>query len=160
MGVEALKKAQYFYDQGLRFMRCTERCMGTECDDGSIQIIGGKYTILSTPTMVNAAFSCEVFLKAILNLFSIDYKKGHGLKYLYDLLPNEEYKEYLKITPASGKTFEEELEKHSEDFVFWRYYMETPSEYQMSPMFTFLLMNNFQSLSKVLIEQHLNQDIV
>ncbi len=156
----ALKKAQYFYDQALRFMRCTERCMGTENHDGSIQIIGGKYSTLSIPTMVNAAFSCEVFFKAILNLFCVDYKKGHGLKYLYDLLPSEEYKEYLKISPSSGKTFEEELEGHSQDFVNWRYYMETPGEYQMSPMFTFLLMNNLQSLSKALIDQHLTQDIV
>lgn len=155
MGDEAVKKAQYFYDQALRFMRCAERCMGTVNDDGSIQIVDGKYPTLSTPTMVNAAFSCEVFLKAILNLFAIDYKKGHGLKYLYDLLPNEEYKEYLKLSPSSGKTFEEELEAHSEDFVAWRYYMETPGKYRMSPMFTFLLMNNLQSLSKALIEERL-----
>ncbi len=160
MNEEALKKAQYFYNQAWRFMKCAERCMGTENDDGSIQIIGGRYPTLSTPTMVNAAFSCEVFLKAILILFSIDYKKGHGLRYLYELLPNEEYKEYLKIAPSSGQTFEEELDAHSEDFVAWRYYMETPGEYQMSPMFTFLLMNNLQSLSKALIEQHLTQIIM
>ena len=160
MGVEALKKAQHFYDQGLRFMRCAERCMGTENNDGSLQIIGGRYSTLSTPVMVNAAFSCEVFLKAILNLFSIDYKKGHGLKYLYDLLPDIVYKEYLEISPFSEKTFEEELEEHSEDFVAWRYYMETPGGYQMSPMFTFLLMKNLKSLSKALISQHLDQSIV
>lgn len=76
------------------------------------------------------------------------------MKYLYDLLPGKEYKDYLEMSPSPGMTFEEELYGHSQDFVAWRYYMETPGEYQMSPMFTFLLMNNLQSLSKVLIDQH------
>lgn len=160
MGDKALKKAQSFYSQALRFMRCAERCMGTKNDDGSIQIIGGKYPILSTPTMVNVAFSCEMFLKAILNLFSIDYKKEHRLKYLYDLLPDEEYKEYLKIIPSSGKTFEEELDAHSQDFVTWRYYMEAPGEYHMNSTFTCLLMKNLQLLSKALIEQYSAQNIM
>ena len=156
----AIKKAQHFYNQALRFMRCAERCMGSENDDGSIQIIGGKYQTLSSPTMVNSAFSCELFLKAILHLSSIDYKKSYGLKSLYDILPYDEYKEFLKVIPSSGKTFEEELDEHSQDFVFWRYYMELPGEYRMSPMFTFLLMNNLQSLSKALIDQHLTPDTV
>ncbi len=147
-----LERAKAFYNQGLRFMRCAERCMGEKNADGSITIIGGKYQTLSSPVMVNAAFSCELFFKSILILCDVDYHKGHGLKYLYDLLPNEEYKNILKNNSASGKTFEDEMEKHSNDFINWRYYIETPGEYSMDPMFTFILMSDLQALTKAIID--------
>jgi hypothetical protein len=147
-----LKKAQLFYDQGIRFMHCAERSMGEKNDDGSISIIGGKYETLSSPTMVNTAFACELFLKSILILNNIDYRKIHGLKPLYDLLPNQGYKNFLKIEPSIGKTFEEEMEKHSLDFINWRYYMESPGNCRMSPTFTFILMNNLKILTKGLID--------
>lgn len=149
-------KAKAFYNQGLRFLRCAERCMGDVNEDGSIQIVGGRYMSLSTPTMVNAAFSCEMFLKSILILHDIEYMKqlnhgeGHSLKPLYDLLPKQEYKDFLRV--GTVEEFEAELATHSADFESWRYYMEEPGEYCMDPEFTYILMNNLKTLTHRLIQ--------
>lgn len=111
---------------------------------------------LSTPTMVNAAFSCEMFLKSILILHDIEYMKqlnhgeGHSLKPLYDLLPKQEYKDFLRV--GTVEEFEAELATHSADFESWRYYMEEPGEYCMDPEFTYILMNNLKTLTHRLIQ--------
>lgn len=39
------------------------------------------------PAAVNAAFACEIYLKLLLYLNNIDYKKIHTLKELFNLLP-------------------------------------------------------------------------
>lgn len=146
-----------FYIQGNNFSQCAERSMGEMNEDGSIQLVGGRYGMLCPPVMVNAAFACEMFLKGILIAHGIDYKKllkqrkGHGLKALYDLLPKEEYKEFLKIP---GKdTFDKKLEAHSNDFVNWRYYIENPGEYIMEPFFTCVLMKNLEIILGDIIEE-------
>ena len=41
-------------------------------------------------TLSNAAFSCELFLKALLYGFGIDFEKTHGLKDLFEKLPQNE----------------------------------------------------------------------
>ena len=151
-----LEKAKAFYRQGIRFADCAERSMGEVNEDGSIQIVGGRYEFLGAPVMVNAAFACEVFLKAILIACDIDYNsilKGnakHMLKRLYDLLPEEEYKEFLRV--GEKEEFEQELEKHSADFIDWRYFMEQPGEYRMRPQFTMVLAENLQELAKEVLE--------
>lgn len=152
-----IKKAKRFYDQGLRFYHCAQRSLGDVNEDGSIQILGGKYQILSTPTMVNAAFSCEMFLKSILILHDIDYWKrlkhgeGHKLKPLFDLLPEQWYKDFLQT--GTRDNFEKALIEHSADFENWRYYMEKPGLYRMNPMFTQTLMENLKTLTYALIQQ-------
>lgn len=152
-----LSRAKAFYNQGLLFLRCSERCMGDINDDGSIQIVGGKYQILSSPTMVNSAFACELFLKTILILHDIDYIKvlkkgdGHKLKPLFELLPNQEYKDFLQI--GTKQEFESELQEHSGDFIDWRYFMEKSGSYSMSPMFTYILMQNLKTLARALVKR-------
>ena len=157
MVVENLSKVKAFYIQGNNFAQCAERRMGEMNEDGSIQLVGGRYGMLCPPVMVNAAFACEMFLKGILIAHGIDYKKllkqrkGHGLKALYDLLPKEKYKEFLKIP---GKdTFDKKLEAHSNDFVNWRYYIENPGEYIMEPFFTCVLMKNLEIILGDIIEE-------
>ena len=157
MVVENLSKVKAFYIQGHNFAQCPERSMGEMNEDGSIQLVGGRYGMLCPPVMVNAAFACEMFLKGILIAHGIDYKKllkqrkGHGLKALYDLLPKEKYKEFLKIP---GKdTFDKKLEAHSNDFVNWRYYIENPGEYIMEPFFTCVLMKNLEIILGDIIEE-------
>ena len=154
--MQHIARAKAFYQQGCAFLRCAERCMGEENEDGSIQIIGGKYNILFAPTMVNSAFSCEMFLKAILIAHEIDYMERlhygerHELKPLFDLLPKQEYKEWLQI--GTEEKFEADLTKHSSDFKNWRYYMEKPKNGSMSPIFTFILMNNLKTLAASVAE--------
>ncbi len=152
-----LENVKVFYNQGLRFFRCAERCMGDLNDDGSIQIIGGKYLPLSTPAMVNAAFSCEIFFKALLILFDIDYKKClkrgelHKLKPLFDLLPEASGKEFLQV--GNADEFQQNLTEHSADFETWRYYMENPGSYHISPDFTYMLAENLKVLTKFHIDK-------
>ena len=79
--MENIVKAEAFYYQGLKFQECATRCMGERNEDDSIQIIGGKYQPISTPLMVNTAFACEIFLKALLITNNIDYNTIlHGSK--------------------------------------------------------------------------------
>ena len=157
MVIENLSKAKAFYIQGKRFAQCADRSMGEITQDSSIKIVGGKYNMLSAPLMVNTAFACEVFLKGILIAHGVDYKKllqqkkGHGLKALYDLLPKEEYKEFLRVLDED--TFDEKLEAHANDFVNWRYYMENPGEYIMEPFFTCVLMKNLEIILGDIIEE-------
>ena len=75
MVVENLSKVKAFYIQGNNFAQCAERSMGEMNEDGSIQLVGGRYGMLCPPVMVNAAFACEMFLKGILIAHGIDYKK-------------------------------------------------------------------------------------
>lgn len=63
MVVENLSKVKAFYIQGNNFAQCAERSMGEMNEDGSIQLVGGRYGMLCPPVMVNAAFACEMFLK-------------------------------------------------------------------------------------------------
>ena len=64
----------------------------------------GFYTSAAT---INSAFACEVFMKAICHYLDIDLKplfkkkKGHDLKALYDVLP-QELKEQLKMKVSHG----------------------------------------------------------
>lgn len=149
--VNRVNRANGFYIQGARFAQCAERCMGDKNDDGSIQIIGGKNSILSSPLLVNSAFACEMYMKSLLILNNIPYQKSHGLKSLFDLLPKQ-YQDFLRIEKYSRKEFDKELDEHSDDFVKWRYYVENPGEYSMSPMFTFLMMLNLGEIVKTEID--------
>lgn len=45
-------------------------------------------------TLANVAFSCELLLKAILYGFGVDFSKTHGLKGLFEKLPQNE-QEYI-----------------------------------------------------------------
>ena len=55
----------------------------------------------TAPAVVYYAFSCEIFLKTLCLCHDITYKKDHGLKGLYENLPNVikeriYYKNYYK----------------------------------------------------------------
>ena len=84
----------------------------------------------STPTIVNAAFACEVYLKALIKYHGIPIKKKHKLKDLFELLPDN-LKEWIKVivmnnyggmwTDAFGREY---LECISNAFEEWRYVYE------------------------------------
>ncbi len=50
-------------------------------------------------TLSNAAFSCELFLKSLLYGFGIDFKNTHGLKNLFEFLPQSGRVD--KLSPAT-----------------------------------------------------------
>ncbi len=85
---------------------------------------------LSTASFVNTAFACELFLKALLLHWNIEFKKEHKLKPLFELLPEEYQKEVEQAVfykcGGSVKTLwgEPLLDKVSNAFVEWRYWFE------------------------------------
>ena len=96
----------------------------------------------STPATVNAAFACEVYLKALLKYNDIPVKKEHRLKELYELLP-EKPREWIKLTVINhyGQWSDcfglDYLANISNAFIDWRYSYE--SDHQMSIYLGFLM---------------------
>ena len=84
----------------------------------------------NTPSIVNSAFACEVFMKAILKFKQIKTPKAHKLKELYDKLPYE-LRERIKQDVGCGypdmwqNCFGlEYIDPTSNAFVEWRYIYE------------------------------------
>jgi len=84
----------------------------------------------NTPSIVNSAFACEVFMKAILKFKQIEAPKAHKLKTLYNRLPNK-IKTRIKQEVSCGyldmwqNCFGVEyIDQISNAFVEWRYIYE------------------------------------
>lgn len=98
-----------------------------------------EYGMLYIAGMVNAAFSCELFLKSMCN----DTTK-HKLKELFDLLEEEE-KDVVRyaVTARLKKnnpqynesTFDVDLKNISNTFVEWRYYYENGFQYDYTNVY-------------------------
>lgn len=112
------------------FVDCAELCHDKE-----------DHINFAKPEIVNSALACEVFLKAICFYYDIDLtplfkqKKGHDLKALYDVLP-QELKEQLKMQVSHGyrdmwiNPFGlEYLADISDAFQQWRYSYESKTLY-------------------------------
>ncbi len=82
-------KAIYMYEQGLGFAGCADLANEEQIKPNKIY--------LSNAIVVNNAFACEMFLKALLTFKGIDYKKKHSLRDLFDILP-ENYRKYIDET--------------------------------------------------------------
>lgn len=77
-------------------------------------------------TLSNLAFSCELFLKALLYGFGIDFQNTHGLKNLFEKLPKNE-QEYISNNIAIENRdveFSLCLQEQNEAFVAYRYMCE------------------------------------
>lgn len=73
---------------------------------------------------VNLAFSCELYLKAMLYELDVDFGKTHRISDLYKLLPKNQkkrIKESVHFQYHKKVKFELILEEISEAFVFLRY---------------------------------------
>lgn len=85
--------------------------------------------LFQTPAAVNAAFSIEITLKAILTCEGIEYKREHNLFVLYTLLP--EHAQYLVFKWVREKTPEYDNDAFVKEFILisdafkqWRYSFE------------------------------------
>jgi len=79
---------------------------------------------------VNLAFSCELYLKAMLYELDVDFGKTHRISDLYRLLPEEQQKrvkENVHFQHEKKDNFELVLEEISDAFVFLRYAHERKS---------------------------------
>ena len=73
---------------------------------------------------VNLAFSCELYIKAMLYELSVGFGKTHRISDLYRLLPEEQQKrvkENVYFQHEKKDNFELVLEEISDAFVFLRY---------------------------------------
>lgn len=73
---------------------------------------------------VNLAFSCELYLKAILYELDVDFGKTHRISDLYRLLPEEQQKrikENVHFQYEKRDNFELVLEEINDTFIFLRY---------------------------------------
>ena len=108
-------------------------CAFAECADlAKDRICHGAADIewYATPAIVNSAFACEVFLKALLIFYDVPFKKEHELKELYEFLP-EDTRIWIKLAVMSNYggiwtdiLGRELLESISNAFVNWRYWYE------------------------------------
>lgn len=111
-------------------------CAFSDCADFAMKEYDPGITNVewyTTPAIVNSAFACEVFLKALLIYHNIAVKKAHKLKELYELLPAEDkarIKQDTLIECPIGWNDGfglERLEQISDAFVKWRYNYEIVS---------------------------------
>ena len=83
-----------------------------------------------TPAIVNSAFACEVYLKALLKYHNIDVNWIHGIKELYESLPKR-VKDWIEPTVKNnyGGMWKDAwgndlLDYISNAFIDWRYKYE------------------------------------
>lgn len=110
---------------------------------------------LFVPVAVNCAFSCELFMKAMLPAET----RGHELKKLFNLLDStiasgikdEVIKMMQEAEPNySENDFENDLTANDEAFDHWRYFHEN----KRSPSFNMKFMYCFQKCLKVFANIH------
>ena len=121
---EELFDCQRMFRHACAFAECADMAMGKSRGDN----VSLEWFV--EPAIVNSAFACEVFLKALLLFYECPLKRQHKLKELYELLPCKP-KEYIKQTTMLryGGVWEdafgfEILDSFSNAFVDWRYSYE------------------------------------
>ncbi len=93
------------------------------------------------PFVVNGAFSCELFIKAIMIHHSInnEFYKGHNLKDLFNCLPQNDRTAIERLyNKNSRKNLYEFLSESGDAFVSWRYALEQPVEACVGALWVFL----------------------
>ena len=90
MHLESNQSYKDIYNNGLQFMKAAWKCFGSYKDGDFYFIDDGEICILPVPCVVNASFACEMFLKSILKLASIEYPCKHDLIILFRLLKTED----------------------------------------------------------------------
>lgn len=103
------------------FYNAAERC-NEQVYTGDHQFIW-----LPGPASVNYAFSCEIYMKALLMEMSAKASRGHNLLVLFDLLPYKVQMEIQQTFDVSESSFREMLESVSDLFQECRYLYEYKS---------------------------------
>ena len=108
-------------------------CTFCECADlaqNKLQHDTANIGFYTSPAVINSAFACEVFMKAMLLYYGEPTHKMHKLKNLYEALPDE-VREWVKsVTSMNCRDLWvdsfgfEILDQVSNAFVEWRYIYE------------------------------------
>ena len=105
--------------------------------------------------LANMAFSCKLFLKAILYDFGVDFSKTHGLKGLFEKLPQNEQEYILKnIAIENGKKeFYLCLQEQNQAFPKYRYMCEAKAM-SANPRFLFAFAHILKFVYKSLVREN------
>lgn len=111
------------YYTACKFSDCADFCIREQEEKETFQYL------YDDPAIVNAAFSCEVFLKLLLRLEQIDCQKSHNLKQLFEKLPPEimetvKYQTIQKYGSWKDLWGRDILSQVSDAFEKWRYIYE------------------------------------
>ena len=148
-----------YYNNGRQFCEAAWRSFGGR--DGKVAE-NGIILCLPVPTVVNAAFSCEMHFKALLLLERKAFpkgKEGHNLKSLFSRLEVETQERIgafclPKSLPSPLEAFIAILESHKQDFADTRYYMEHSGWQEMSPITMLTISENLTTITGVLIKEN------
>ena len=127
--------------------------MGSNEGDDKIKIISnGKILILKAPTIVNIAFACELYLKAILFNQGAGIPETHKLDFLYNQLSQQKRAQIRKLCNKKEEEFKQLIAEYSKLFVQYRYSFDY--EDKSNPRFKFLLdlTDALQEICKQIIE--------
>ena len=109
--------AKQMYDIADAFWLAAKRC-----DEPRIIEVGWVQRLI-VPVIVNYAFACELFIKAMLQKEgSLSLKSGHSLEQLFKKLSDETQQRIIKEIPKCD--FKTELNNISLAFQEWRYIYE------------------------------------
>ena len=163
--IKSSTKAQDYFYQGKQFLEAAWKCYGKETDTGFNIIENGKLKQLPAPCVVNAAFSCEMFLKALLHKLNISYdrnKEGHDLYLLYKKLPSRIQDIIARFCGNKDDVaiFETRIKIHSRDFVDIRYFIECNGWTKMSPVTMVTIADNLSRIIDYLLSSSNLEEIM
>ena len=137
------------------FCEAAWRCFGGR--EGKI-IDNGRINWLPVPTVVNAAFSCEMSLKAVLLFEGKTFPKEHNLERLFVNI-EQKTKEIIssfcmpKNTADPYQSFLHFLQIHKNDFPNARYYIEKSGWQEMSLVGMLTIAENLSTITGAIISQ-------
>ena len=145
--------AEALFNNGREFQKAAARCLGVN-EYGTNEIAEE----LPAPAVVNAAFACEMYLKALILKSGKKYptnRDGHILKKLYDMLlePIQKhiYQFCVNKEDCAEIIFTSFLESHSRDFMDARYYVTKEGWQGMSPIAVYTYAFNLGNITKYLL---------
>ena len=106
-------------------------------------------------TLANVAFSCELLLKAILYGFGVDFSKTHGLKGLFEKLPQNEQEYISKNIAIENRETEFYLCLQEQDQAFPEYrYMCAAKAMSANPKFLFAFAHILKFVYESLVREN------
>lgn len=143
-----------YYRLGEEFRMAAFCCQGSDKNGNDMIIDNGQFCFLPSAMVVNAAFSCEMFLKSLLVHSSVKYGKSHNLYDLFQLLPtNVKEKAAEYCTKGNINNLENILKQHAMDFKDARYYVEKKTWYGMNPLIIKDLAFNLSQATKFILSE-------
>ena len=167
MNIQSNSNQLDYYRIGVSFFKASDRCYGEKIEN-TYYIIknadqGSVFTQLPAPTVVNAAFACEMFFKSLLinsNIIIPKGRDGHNLFKLYKRLPLSIQDQISDFCYHGSKkdSFEVFLEDHANDFADIRYFIENKGFTNMSPMKMHALAFNLMQITKAILSSRGNNE--